>query len=89
MKLAYVTFSFSDKAGEIIVRFADDSVMVVRGTDGMVFSNKPGKWGGRPYKPCVSNCKQLIAHAFKQKPPTEQARRKKVTTKPKLQLVSE
>ena len=62
MNFETATFRFSQKnGGPITVEFAGDSVTVATGSKTVSFRNVPAKWGGRPYKPRVTDCKRLIS----------------------------
>lgn len=89
MKLQAASFLFKHPvAGTVLVEFDGDQV-TVQGTKEkpFVIENGPAKWGGRPFKPCVTHALEAIAAAAREPAKTEQARQRKL--RPKLQLHKE
>ena len=60
MKLIEAKFTLEHRGREYQVTFQGDEVLVHCGDKTMRYENKPGKWGGRPYKPCETHCAALI-----------------------------
>jgi hypothetical protein len=88
MKLKSAKFVFDvHKVGRVIVTFADDEIAVVIGNDSFLIENKEKGYGGRPYKPCLSHCRQAIEHAMRKPPSTPWAKQKRKVAKPVLGLV--
>lgn len=86
MKLYHAEFSFIQGKSNVEVCFEMDHVKV--SVDGMEIykaDNSPRKYGGRPYKPCVSHCLIVYRHATQKKQNPDHARAAK-GLKPKLEL---
>lgn len=73
MKLRSSVFVFSvpGQLAPVTVAFRDDFIRVYwSAANGerkhWSVENKPGKWGGRPWKPCVTHCERLISNTLKQ-----------------------
>lgn len=76
MKLNAATFSLTHaKHGKIAVTFEGDVITVQFADQLKTKANKPAKWGGRPYKPCVSHAIRLAgeATALRKEPPPADA----------------
>lgn len=90
MELRFARFTIVHaKLGEIDVDFEGDKIMVhpgivVGGQRPFMIDNKPRKWGGRPYKPCVSHALDCIRLATHKPPASEQARQRQKKVRPKL-----
>jgi len=76
--------------GDVLVRFSDDIAEVEVKGKTYPFENKPRKWGGAPYKPCLTHCVDLVKRAMQpEKKPTGAASRRQKESRPQLKLVTE
>ena len=86
MKLTSAEFVFVDKKECVEIVFHGDSVRVLAGGKEIYKAdNTPRKYGGRPYKPCVSHCLIVYRHATGKKQGKDHVRVAK-SLKPKLDL---
>jgi hypothetical protein len=60
MKFSEARFVFTEGDDSIIVTFAQDEVTVWRRGKVKRLTNKPAKWGGRPYKPRVTDALRAV-----------------------------
>ena len=93
--LTEATFQFAmSSSGIALVTFREDVVVVTRETAGRTSSinvetvpNTPRKWGGRPYKPCVSHALDCIRLAMGKPALTVQENQRREVVAPKKKLL--
>jgi hypothetical protein len=87
--LTEATFQFVDPT--VLVTFREDVVVITTETTNGAINvetvpNTPRRWGGRPYKPCVSHALDCIRLAQGKPAKTEQEKYRRKMARPKLEV---
>ena len=90
MTLLCTRFYFQHHTGRVSVTFEGDAVSVLLPNKAVhTIQNRPRKWGGRPYKPCLTHATELASQYLAKPKQNNFAKQRREKQSPSLRIHQE